>query len=200
MSVDDMWSRKREKLSQKPKMGPLREFTDDLRNHSGENVPNFDPDDGGIEAEVLFVFQDPGPTVKDSDFISRDNYPFNKRDYSAKNVTETSGRVNLHRDRTISWNAVPWRVEPMDLSREFRRAKREKWLTELLTMFEGRNLRAVALFGNYAHGLADEVRATRPDLEIFEGLHPALLAMNQKKGNREHFVETFRQIKVFLGE
>jgi hypothetical protein len=76
----DIWARKREALRRDPKMKPLREFTDDLRARSGESVPNFDPDDGGIEAEVLFLFQDPGPTVKDTDFISRDNYPFNPRD------------------------------------------------------------------------------------------------------------------------
>lgn len=205
--MDDIWSRKREKLHRERKMQPLVKFTDNLRKDSGESVPNFDPDDGGVKAEVLFVFQDPGPTVKDSDFISRDNYPFNRRDYSARNVTETSDRVNLHRERTISWNAVPWRVEKKDLKREFRRAQRDECLTELLRLFEGRNLRAVALFGNYAHDLADEVMKAREDLGIRKDLgifdeapHSSIQAMNGQEGNRERFAETFRKIKEFLGE
>jgi hypothetical protein len=50
-------------------------------------VPNFDPDAGGREAEMPFVLQDPGPTVEDTDFISRDNYLFNRRDGSARNAS-----------------------------------------------------------------------------------------------------------------
>lgn len=74
-------------------MKVLREFTGDLRKQTGRSVPNFDPDDGGIEAEMLFVLQDPRPTVEDTDFISRDNYLFNRRDGSARNASmKRSGR------------------------------------------------------------------------------------------------------------
>jgi len=194
--MDDIWSRKRKKLHRERKMKPLVKFTHDLREDSGESVPNFDPDDGGMEAEVLLLFQDPGPTVSDSDFISRDNYPFNKRDYSAKNVTETGDKVGLARERTISWNAVPWRVAEGDLDRQKKRATRERWLTKLLRLFDDHNLRAVALFGGPAREFSKEVREARPDLRIFETWHPGIRAMNQK-GKREHFEETFRAVRGY---
>jgi hypothetical protein len=90
-------------------------------------------------------------------------------------------------------------VDKEDLKREFRRVKRERCLTELLKLFEGHNLRAVALFGNYAHDLADEVMSVRPDLRIFgEAPHPSIRGM-MGEGNRERFNDTFRQIKEFLG-
>ena len=41
--------------------------------------------------------------------------------------------------------------------------KRERRLTELLRLFEGRNLRAVALFGVKAHDLTEEIREASPD-------------------------------------
>jgi uracil-DNA glycosylase len=197
MDADSIWESKRSRL-QEPKMKPLTDLVVRLREETGEKVPNFDPDDGGVDAEVLFVFQDPGPAVEDSEFISRDNYPFNKRDYAAKNVTENCKRSGLGRERTVSWNTVPWRVDKKDLGREFKRVKKERRLTDLMRIFEGRNLRAVALFGNPAHELEDEVRETRPDLGIFKLLHPARLAMIGKPGNQERFNKDFQQIKDFL--
>src|SRR5215218_4049577 len=106
---EDIWVRKMKKLHREPKMEPLVEFVEYLREHSGgKKVPNFDPDDGGIDAEVLFILSDPGPTVKETDFISRDNYGRNKRDRTAKNVMDACDESGLHRERTVSWNAIPW--------------------------------------------------------------------------------------------
>ena len=87
-------------------MKVLREVTEDLRKQTGRSVPNFDPDDGGIEAEMLFVLQDPEPTVEDTDFISRDNYLFNRRDGSARNIARARYDVDLDRERMIPWNAI----------------------------------------------------------------------------------------------
>ncbi len=198
--IDDIWARKHEKLHREPKMKPLVEFVEYLRERSeGRKVPNFDPDDGGIDAEVLFVFQDPGPTVEDTNFISRDNYLVNPKDHSAMRVIEASDEADLRsRERTVSWNAIPWHVSDEDRDREFRRVRKEGYLTKLLRTFENRNLKAVTLFGGYARQLADEVGDERPDLMIFEEYHPSDRGLNSKE-KREHFKETFRQIKEFLG-
>lgn len=194
---DDIWKRKLEKLHRDLKIKPLRDFAEYLRTQTGQRVPNFDPDDGGVKAEVLFLFQDPGPTVGATDFISRDNYLFDPRDHSAMRVIEASDEADLSRTRTVSWNAMPWHVNADDRDREFRRAKRERYLTKLLTRFENHNLKAVALFGGYARKLADEVKDERPDLRIFEEYHPSDRGLNSKQ-KKEHFKKTFRQIKEFL--
>jgi len=121
---EDIWAHKRKKLHRETKMQPLVEFVEYLGEHEGgKKVPNFDPDDGGIDAEVLFVFQDPGPTVKDTKFISRDNYLFNPKDHSAKRVIDASDEADLHRERAVSWNAIPWLVDKKDRTREFTRVK-----------------------------------------------------------------------------
>jgi hypothetical protein len=62
-------------------MGELREIS------GGRTVPNFDPDDSGVDAEVLLLFQDPGPKVIKTGFISRDN-----PDQSARLVKETEDK------------------------------------------------------------------------------------------------------------
>ena len=200
--MDDIWSRKTKKLKQDPKMIQLVEFTNDLREDSGERVPDFDPDDGGIEAEVLFVFQDPGPTVGDTGFISRDNYLFDPKDHSAMRVIEASDEAGLDRTRTVSWNAIPWHVSDATRKAEFNRAKDDRCLTKLLRTFENQQnhrLKAVALFGKgYACKLAGEVRDAWPDLRIFEEYHPSDRGVPSKQ-KREHLKETFRQIKEYLG-
>ncbi len=199
--IDDIWARKHEKLHREPKMKPLVEFVEYLRERSeGRKVPNFDPDDGGIDAEVLFVFQDPGPTVEATNFISRDNYLVNPKDHSAMRVIEASDEADLHRERTVSWNAIPWHVTAKERGREFTKVKNKKYMPELLKRFEGHNnFKAVALFGSsYAWRLTDQIREIRPDLEIFKDYHPSDLGLPSKQ-KKEHFKKTFRQIKEFLG-
>src|SRR5215213_5540461 len=200
---EDIWVRKMKKLHREPEMEPLVEFVEYLREHSGgKKVPNFDPDDGGVDAEVLFILSDPGPTVKDTDFISRDNYLFNPRDRTAKNVIRASDYANLDRTRTISWNVIPWEVEnDAELQTiEQEKARRERRLTELLDLFgdsEESNLRAVALFGGRARSFAGEVKEARYDLRIFEDYHPGWRYID-REDPMNHFKETFRQIKEFL--
>lgn len=62
---------KRRALLALPHVAPLAFYTSSLRVHG--DVPDFDPLDGGINAEVLFLFEKPGPMASGSGFISRDS-------------------------------------------------------------------------------------------------------------------------------
>ena len=42
-------------------IAPLVGYTAKLRGREGVEVPEFDPLDGGIDAQVLFLFEKPGP-------------------------------------------------------------------------------------------------------------------------------------------
>jgi hypothetical protein len=45
-----------------PHVAPLTDFVEHLRRkHQGWEFPDFDPLDGGINAEILFLFEKPGP-------------------------------------------------------------------------------------------------------------------------------------------
>src|SRR5258708_7194323 len=63
-------------------IAPLTEFVEALRAEVGVAaiVPDFDPWDGGIDAEILYLLEAPGPQAVASSFISRNN-----PDESAKN-------------------------------------------------------------------------------------------------------------------
>ncbi len=70
-----------------------------------EDIPYFDPLDGGIQARCLFLLQDPGPKAVKSCFISRNN-----DDPTAENFFRLNEKAGLDRKLTVSWNIVPWRV------------------------------------------------------------------------------------------
>jgi hypothetical protein len=88
-------------------MVPLRDFVQSLRNEIGPEarIPDFDPWDGGTAAEILFLLEAPGAKALFSGFISRNN-----PDETAKNFFELNAQAGIPRERTITWNIVPWYI------------------------------------------------------------------------------------------
>ena len=59
-----------------PHIAPLTQFVERLRSRvpgQATSVPYFDPWDGGISAEVLYLLEAPGAKVVTSEFVSRNN-------------------------------------------------------------------------------------------------------------------------------
>jgi hypothetical protein len=84
------------------------DFVDKLRRaHRDWEFPDFDPHDGGANADMLFLFEKPGRMTsagsgKGSGFISRDN-----DDPTANAIFDFMKKANLCRDRTVIWNVIP---------------------------------------------------------------------------------------------
>lgn len=67
-------------------------------------VPDFDPLDGGADAEALLLLEKPGPTtLAGSGLVSRDNDTG-----TAEAIARFAAAAGLDRRRTVLWNAVPW--------------------------------------------------------------------------------------------
>jgi len=93
-----------------PHMVPLAAYAADLRSRPDARVPDFDPLDGGVEAQVLFLLEKPGPRAVPAD-PSRDGYGFVSRDNdgaTADAVRRFMAIAGLPRDETVIWNAIPW--------------------------------------------------------------------------------------------
>ncbi|RJE80045.1 uracil-DNA glycosylase [Paracoccus sp. JM45] len=89
---------------------PLSRLVDTLRNENRGQVPDFDPLDGGVKAQMLFIMEKPGPmTDPDKDgpsgsgFISRDN-----NDPTAEALFCFMREAEIDRRQTVLWNAIPW--------------------------------------------------------------------------------------------
>ena len=93
-----------------PHVKPLNDYVRRLTTiNQGVQYPFFDPDDGGVNARILFLFEKPGPMTdptrpgrSGSGLISRDN-----DDPTAENTFRFMEEIKLHRSETITWNIVP---------------------------------------------------------------------------------------------
>jgi uracil-DNA glycosylase len=89
-----------------PHMKPLTSFASKLRQRGSVEVPKFAPLDGGINAQILFLFEKPGPMTAEaggSGFISRNN-----DDLTAEATFKFMEQAGIPRELTITWNVIPW--------------------------------------------------------------------------------------------
>jgi hypothetical protein len=111
---------RRRLMLREPHVAPLTKFVEKLREaHPDWEFPDFDPLDGGSNADILFLFEKPGPMTssggKGSGFISRNN-----NDPTAEATFSFMKEAGLPRKRTVTWNVVPgWNgtrnITPMEL-------------------------------------------------------------------------------------
>lgn len=133
-------------------ISPLTDFVKRMRDVTGKGngIPFFDPLDGGQYAEILFLLEAPGPCAVKSGFISRNN-----PDPTAKNFFELNKSAGLNREKTISWNIVPWHIG--DENNNIRPANEDDitlgkpWLLELFQILE--NIKFIVLVGKKSQSI-----------------------------------------------
>ncbi|HAK07734.1 MAG TPA: hypothetical protein DCO65_10805 [Spartobacteria bacterium] len=187
----------RRHLLHSPRMAPLTEFVASLRIEVGHeaSIPDFDPWDGGTAAELFYLFEAPGAKAVLSGFISRNN-----PGETAKNFFELNRDASIPRERTITWNVVPWYI---GTSTRIRAASRDDIkagipsLTRLLGLLP--RLRAVVLIGRKAEHAASTIAQLRPELRIFRSPHPSPLFVNSAPGNRARILSVLSEVAEYLG-
>jgi len=188
-------AQRRQQLSE-PHVAPLTQFVVALRQAVGATarVPDFDPWDGGVSAEVLFLLEAPGGRAVGSGFISRNN-----PDETAKNFFELNREAGIPRRRTVTWNVVPWYIGTDARIRAATRADVEEAaeaLRQLLLLLP--HLKAVVLIGRAAQRAAPTIRAIRPSARVFLAPHPSPLFVNNRPGNRDRILAVLREVQAFL--
>ncbi|MCA8148165.1 uracil-DNA glycosylase [Burkholderia vietnamiensis] len=154
-----------------PHIAPLALYVQGLRaQHPTWEFQDFDPLDGGVQADMLFLLEKPGPMTspngkkQGSGFISRNN-----DDPTAEAVFRFMEEAGIPRKRAVLWNVIPW----WDKSIKFTSAEVRRGIDEL------RNLlpllpavRTVVLVGGQARRALPMLQALRPDLRICTSAHP----------------------------
>ncbi|MFB9378303.1 uracil-DNA glycosylase [Kineococcus gynurae] len=100
--VGDRLDERRQLLETREEVQPLREW------HArwvGEGMPEFDPAEAGVGAQVLFVMDRPQGAAKPdgSGFVSVDN-----DDDAAELTWSFRHEAGLDETRVLMWNAYPW--------------------------------------------------------------------------------------------
>ncbi|MBU1700915.1 MAG: uracil-DNA glycosylase [Candidatus Eisenbacteria bacterium] len=183
-----------------PHVRKLNAFVETIRRRErcGKRVPYFDPADGGVDAECLFLLEAPGPKAVKSGFVSRNN-----PDETAKNWFLLNAEAGIDRSRTVNWNIVPWYIgdgprirpaKPADIDEGWR------WLNRLLkTPDLLPRLRIVVLVGRKAQRVAERIRQLRPDLILMPCPHPSPVFVNRRRENRGMVLEALREVAEKLG-
>lgn len=160
----------REGLLDLPSIAPLVQYVSMLRRrHASVEFPNFDPLDAGVHADVLFLFEKPGPMTSrstgGSGFISRDN-----DDPTAEATFRFMIAAGVPRTKSAIWNVVPgWNGTRKVTQVELAEGVTE--LAELLPLMA--NLHTIVLVGEKARRARHLVCAHH--LHILESAHPSPL-------------------------
>jgi uracil-DNA glycosylase len=196
-SLADVVERERRRqLLSGPHMAPLTAFLAALRSEIGSEVtiPDFDPLDGGTAAEVLYLLEAPGAKAVASGFISRNN-----PDQTARNFFELNVEAGIPRERTITWNIVPWYIGSGTKIRPASRSDINSGLSVLRRLLDLLpNLRAVVLVGDKAQKAEAAIAESRPNLRIFRSPHPSPLFVNNAPGNRARILNVLREVARYL--
>lgn len=96
-------------------IAPLVALASAVRDETGEEVPAFDPDSGGVDARSLLLLEAPGRGVMStggllaarggSGMVSLDN-----DDATAAALWEIHREASLRREQALTWNIVPWYI------------------------------------------------------------------------------------------
>ena len=180
-----------------PHVAPLAAFAQQIRSERGSaySVPDFDPWDGGVDAEVLYVLEAPGPKTVATGFVSRNN-----PDESALNFFRANVEAGIPRTRTVSWNIIPWTLS--DRQGRVRSPKQEDissgipYLERLLALLP--RLCAVVLVGRSAERAAPHLMTQRRSFDLFVAPHPSPQFVNRFPENRERLASALRAVAAKL--
>ena len=192
LGEDDARRIRRSQL-QEAHVAPLTAFVKRLRHKTGRgaDIPYFDPWDGGVKAEILFLLETPGREARLSGFISRNN-----PDETARNFFKLNGKAGICRKRTVSWNVVPWFI---GRGAKIRAADLEQGLTSFPRFLDLLpNLRAVVFVGRKAEKARPRVARLRPNVSLFVCPHPSPLYVNHAPGNRAIILAVLRDVARYV--
>ena len=180
-----------------PRIRNLTSLVKEIRHQEGlaQEVPYFDPMDGGSNARALFLLEAPGPKAVQSGFVSRNN-----PDETAKNMFLALRDADLTRNDTVLWNIVPWylgsgsKIQPAR-ARDVEDGK--AYVPRLLEMLP--RLKVIALVGRKAQGIRAWLESgTNHGFKVLEVPHPSPLFVNRLPGNRDLLLKSILTVRQFL--
>ncbi|MBZ2189252.1 uracil-DNA glycosylase [Alcanivorax sp. JB21] len=174
----------------------LTDFVDDLRIRIGPEaaIPYFDPWDGGVGAEALFLLEAPGPKARNSGFMSMNN-----PDETAKNLFELIHEAEIDRRRIAIWNTVPWYIGSGAKIRPASSSDIASGIESLSNLFQLMpKLRLVVLVGAKAQKAHKHIQNVAPHLGLLSSPHPSPMFVNRRPGNREAILNSLRTVSMSL--
>ena len=172
---------------------PLKRYVDSLRDlHPTNFTPYFDPNDAGINAKILLLFEKPGrmtdPSNGGSGFISQDN-----NDESARATKKFLSDAKIDRSEIIIWNTIPsWNG-----TRKITKSERDeagKFLKQLLDITK--EVSVIILVGKEAQKMIKIVDLS--NYHIFLSPHPSPINRASRRKEWERIPQIWSEAKCML--
>lgn len=152
-----------------PRIAALRPLLDAIRARHGD-TPDPDPLDGGAEARLLVLLETPGPRIRRTGLVSRDNPA-----ETSANLFRALRAAAIARRDTLIWNAVPWIIHPDGArNRAPNRAELAAglgWVEPLVASLP--RLAVAVLAGRVARDAAPVLGRLCPDVPLLLMPHPS---------------------------
>ena len=177
-------------MRSKAHIKPLADLIESFRAELGPGfvVPDLDPLDGGINAEILFLLEAPGP--KAGHFISRDN-----NDQTAQNFWQLNLDSGLERRRTAIWNVVPYYIGTGQRIRAANGkdiAVGEPYLMRVLALLPA--VETIVLCGNAAKRAESMLARISPHARIVKTWHPSPVCLNRMPSRRPELLAALTEL------
>jgi hypothetical protein len=181
-------ARRRAELT-KEHIAPLAKFAESLRKCKMDEIPDFDPWDGGTRARALFLFEKPSSKAAASGFISRNN-----DDQTAENIFNFMVEAEIPRKKVCIWNVVPgWNGKRKVTDAELDAGVRA--LRELFPLLS--RLTVVVFVGKKAARALPLLDGTL--LKIDQSPHPSPQVKGRYRGQWDSIPIIWRRVREFIG-
>ena len=172
-----------------PHMIILKNYVEKLRKTNPKSyTPNFDPNDGGINAKILFLFEKPGrktdPSYGGSGYISLDN-----KDETARATKKFLKEANINRKKIVIWNTIPSWNGTRDISIEERK-QASLQLSSLLKILK--NLEYIFLVGKEAQKMSKLLDPSK--YKIINSPHPSPINRASRRKEWENIPKIWKQV------
>jgi uracil-DNA glycosylase len=146
---------------------PMTAYVERYQRPHPNEMPYFDPDSGGVDAQVLLLMESPGPQVSKTGFVSLDN-----PDGTAENLSMLLRLAGLPRQKVLIWNSYPWQLSAkrVVMPGEQHLIDAAPATVELLSLLPA--LKVVVLVGSRAARGWQHVKNS-PDLTVLNCPHPS---------------------------
>jgi uracil-DNA glycosylase len=185
----------RRRLVGSPHVLPLRHLVAQIAADTGASVPDPDPLDGGVMARLLLLLETPGPAIRGTGIVSRDN-PTG----TAANLFRFLQAARIPRAETLIWNAVPWVIHAEGARN---RAPRRSEIRAAVPYFAPLLdclpvLRVVVLAGRVAGELESAFATLRTGLPVLRIPHPSPTFVCTAPSVRERIAAGLSQASAIL--
>ncbi len=192
LKSEDERQRRLEMLSL-PHLHPLVEYLKRVKSECGHDVPNFDPCDGGVNAQVLFLLEAPGRKAVGSTFISRNN-----PDQTASNMNELLMKAGIPRAITLLWNIVPWYIGDGKRIRGARKSDIDQampYFQKLIHLLP--RLREIVLVGKNAQSARAAI-LRHTNVPLVDAPHPSPKNFNTRPHKKTEALHIFSELATRL--